>query len=66
MLYQPPDKPRFIEYLENSLKESNIYNIQECYLTGNFNVNLLSRNKMLLDKQYYESYRQVPSFVKNI
>ena len=49
MLYWPPDKPRFIEYLDNSLNESNISNIQEYYLMGEFNVNLLSGNEMLLD-----------------
>ena len=70
VLYQPPDKPRFIEYLEYSLKESiisninNISNIQECYLMGDFNVNLLSGNKMLLDKQYCDSYTQAPPLIK--
>ena len=59
MLYWPPDKPRFIEYLDNSLNESNISNIQEYYLMGEFNVNLLSGNEMLLDKQYCDSYSRV-------
>ena len=59
VLYRPPDKPRFIEYLDNSLKESNISNIQECYLMDDFNVNLFSGSKMLLDKQYYDSYNKV-------
>ena len=31
---------------------------------GDFNVNLLSGNKMLLVKQYYDSYSQAPSLVK--
>ena len=46
VLYRLPDKPE----LDNSLKESNILNIQECYWMGDFNINLLSGNKMLLDK----------------
>ena len=33
-IYWPPEKPRFIEYLNNSLREINISNIQECYLIG--------------------------------
>ena len=47
VLYRPPEKPDFIKHLNNSLKESNISNTQECYLIGDFNVNLLSGNKML-------------------
>ena len=31
---------------------------------GDFNVNLLSGNKMLLDKQYYDFYSQAPPLVK--
>ena len=33
-------------------------------MLSDFNVNLLSRNKMLLDKQYYDSYSQTPPLVK--
>ena len=53
---------RFIESLDNSLKWSAISNIQECYLMDDFN--LLSLNKMLLDKQYYDSYSQAPPLVE--
>ena len=52
VLYPPPDKPKFVEYLDNSLKECNISNTQECYLMVDFNIKLLRGNKMLLDKQY--------------
>ena len=44
VLYRPPNKPDFIEHLNNSLKESNISNIPECYLISDFNVNLSSGN----------------------
>ena len=50
LLHWPPNKLEFIEYLDNSLKENNICEIQECYLTVDFIVNVLSRNKMLLKK----------------
>ena len=66
VLYWPPGKPRFIEYLDNSLKESNVSNIQGCYLMGDFNANLFDGNKMLLDKQYYDSYSQASPLVKKI
>ena len=65
MLYRPPDRPDFIEHLNNSLKESNISNSHECYLICDFNVNLLSGNKMLVKKQYSDSYSQAPPIVKN-
>ena len=64
VLYQPPGKPDSIEHLHNSLKESNIPNIQECYLIGDFNVNLLSGNKMLFKKQYSDAYSQTPPITK--
>lgn len=44
VLHRPSDKPEFIEYLNNLLKENNTSNTQECYLIGDFNVNLLSGN----------------------
>ena len=53
VLYRPPDKPDFMELRKNSLKESNISNTQECYLIGDFNVDLLSGNKMLLKKTIF-------------
>ena len=65
LLYRPPDKLDNIENLNNSLEESNISNTQECYLIGDFNVDLLSGNKMLLKKQYFDYYRQAPSMIKN-
>ena len=50
VLHWLPYKPEFIDYLDNSLKEGNICNIQVCCLLVDVNVNLLSRNKMLLKK----------------
>ena len=55
VLHRPPEKSGFIKYFDNSLKESNIFNIQECYLIGAFNINLLNGDKMLYDKQYHDS-----------
>ena len=65
MLYRPPDKLDFIKHLNNSLKESNISNTQEYYLIGDFNVNLLNGNKMLLKKHYCDYYSQTSPIVKN-
>ena len=55
VLYGPPETPGFIEYLDNSLQESNISYIPECHLIGDFNITLLSGCKMLLEK-HYDSY----------
>ena len=60
VLYRSPYKLEFIEHLYNSLRESNISNIQEFYLMGDFNIILLKENKMLLDKQYFDSHDQAP------
>ena len=67
MLYRPPDKPDYIEHLNNSLKESNISNTQECYLIGDFNVNLFIEWKQnALGKQYSDSYSQALHIVLSI
>ena len=50
VLYRPPEKRGFTEYLDNSLRENNISNILECYLIGYSTVILLSGDKMLLEK----------------
>ena len=64
-LHRPSDKPGFIEYLQNSLKESNIFNIQKYCLKGDFNINLLRGSSMLLDNKYYHSFSQVLPLDKN-
>lgn len=46
VLFWLPNKPEFWEYFDKSLKESNTSYILECL--SNFDVNLFSRNKMVL------------------
>ena len=48
VLSRTPYKLELIEYIDDTLKEKKISNIQEWYLISDFNVNLLGRNKMLL------------------
>ena len=64
MRHRLPNKPNFIEHLNNSLSESNTSITQECYLIGDFDVNLLSGNKMLLKKQYFDSSNKASPIVK--
>lgn len=54
VFYQTPDNPGLTEYLDDSLWESSIFNIQKFYVIGDFNVNFLSGYKMLLEKQNYD------------
>ena len=65
VLYRTPDKSDFIEHLNNSLKESNTCNTRECFLIGDFNVNLMSGNKLVLEKQYSDPYSQASLISKN-
>ena len=53
VFYGPPNKPEFIEHLDNSPNESNICNIQECYLIGDFDVNLLRRNENAVERTIF-------------
>ena len=52
------DLTNLIEHFNNYLKEGNISNTQERYLIGEFNVNMLNGNKILLKKQYSDSCSQ--------
>ena len=51
VLKRLPDILEFMKYLDKSLKESNISNIQEFSLIINFNVNLFSKNIMPVEKK---------------
>ena len=64
VLYRTLDKPRFIQHLDKSFKESNVSNIQECCLMGDLSVNLSTWNKILLEKKYDDSHSQAPVLVK--
>ena len=68
VLYRPPDKRGFTEYLDNSLRENSISNILECYLIGYSTVILLSGDKIAVGKtlQHYDSNSLPPLLVKNM
>ena len=66
LLHQPQNKPKFIEHLVNYLKENNICNIQKCYLTADFTVNLLSGKKILLKKSVLTPTSMLHPQLKNI
>ena len=64
ILYRPPDKPEFLNYMNDCLSQNNITNTQECFLLGDFNINLHDDGKMILDKNYNTTYSQVTPLVK--
>ena len=64
VLHRLTKKSEFIEHVDSYLKEY-ICIIQERYLTVDFNVNLLSENKMLLKKNI-DSYSHTSPLVKKI
>ena len=39
-LYRPPDKYDFVNCLERTFTEANVFESQECYLLGDININL--------------------------
>ena len=50
ILYRPPDKNDFIKNLEETFTGCDILENQECYLLGDFNINLLHNGKIFLEK----------------
>ena len=45
ILYRPPDKYDFVNCLERTFSDTNIFESQECYLLGDFNINLQPKDK---------------------
>ena len=51
ILYRPPDKNNFVKNLEETFTGCDILGNQECYLLGDFNINLLHNVKKFLEKR---------------
>ena len=45
ILYRPPDKYDFINYLQRTFSDTNVFESQECYLLGDININLQPNDK---------------------
>ena len=45
ILYRPPDKYDIVNCLERTLSDTNVFEFQECYLFGDFNINLQPKDK---------------------
>ena len=44
-LYRPPDKYDFVNCLEHTFSNTNVFESQECYLPGDININLQPKYK---------------------
>ena len=65
ILYRPPDKNNFVKNLEETFAGCNILENQECYLLGDFNINLLHNGKNIFGKQRYTSkLKSLPSLTQ--
>ena len=45
ILYRPPDKYDFVNCLERTFSDTNVFESQECYLLGDININLQPKDK---------------------
>ena len=65
ILYRPPDKNDFVKNLERTFAACDILENQECYLLGDFNINLLHNGKNIFGKKGYTSkLKSLPSLTK--
>ena len=55
ILYRPPDKNNFVKNLEETFTNCNILDKQECYLLGDFNINILQNGENVFEKKLSNS-----------
>ena len=64
-MYSPPYKNDFVKNLEETFTRCNILLNQECYLLGDFNINLLHNGKNIFGKKGHTSkLKSLPSLTK--
>ena len=66
VIYRPPSDMQFVENLNNCLSNSNSFNSQEVILLGDFNVNLIDRNKKLIHEKGYRFSRDEKKYSTSI
>ena len=65
ILYRPPDKNDFAINFEKTFTGCDTLENQECYLLGDFNINLLHNGKNLFGKKEYTSkMKSLPFLIK--
>ena len=61
ILYKPPDKCDFVNCLEQTFSETNVFESQECYLLGDININLQPNGKEIFrDKSANAINKDIP------
>ena len=64
-MYRTPDKNDFVKNLEETFTGCDILENQECYLLGDFNIDLLHNGKNIFGKKGYTSkLKSLPSLTK--
>ena len=63
ILYRPPDKNDFVKSLEETFTNCNILDKQECYLLGDFNINILQNGENVFEKKLSNSKLNSISFI---
>ena len=56
ILYRPPDKYDFVNCLERTFSDTNVFESQECYLLGDININLQPKDKEIFRHKYAKDY----------
>ena len=51
ILYRPPDKYDFVNCLERTFSDTNVFESQECYLLGDININLQPKDKEIFKRK---------------
>ena len=65
ILYRPPDKNDFVKNLEETFTNCNILDKQECYLLGDFNINIFQNGENVFEKKLSNSkLNSIPFIVK--
>ena len=66
VIYRPPSDMHFVENFNNCISNSNSFNSQEVILLGDFNVNLIDRNKKLIHEKGYRFLKDEKKYSTSI
>ena len=58
ILYRPFNKSDFVKHINNVFTETGVLDKEECYLSGDLNINLLLEKKEIFSKKSYRTNKQ--------
>ena len=66
ILYRPPDKYDFVNCLERTFSDSNVFESQECYLLDDININLQPKDKEIFRHKPANSInKEIPDLTRS-